>query len=73
MKKLKLNDLKVKSFVTNYTKESSKTIKGGEKVSVRIECPIAHTHDTLDRNCTIINPPTYQPGGTCGATENIFC
>ncbi|MGB3464484.1 MAG: pinensin family lanthipeptide [Cyclobacteriaceae bacterium] len=69
MKKVKLtiNELKVKSFVTDFDAEKSKTIGGKldtNKVSLFVICPIGPPDDTYDNDCT--DPqPSYQPGGTC--------
>ena len=64
-KKLDLDSLKVSSFVTSYSEAKSRTLKGGNRESIEVECPFGPPDDTLDFDCTVENPKTFQPGGTC--------
>ena len=52
-KKISLNELKVKSFVTNFEKKKENTIKGGtdQNNSICWVCPIGGPGDTLDYGC----------------------
>jgi hypothetical protein len=63
--KLKLKDISVKSFVTNFKPEVAKTIKGGvEYTDLPTNCdPACGTHPTSDwRHCGT--------NGNCQDTEN---
>lgn len=54
MKKIKLNDLKVNSFVTSLDKADAKTLKGGKDGSYR---PYTDTCNTPTEHCrTMMHP-----------------
>jgi hypothetical protein len=65
-KKLRLNQLKVKSFVTGLSRDAKNGINGGE-YTVETECPYCYslkyhsdcgtciTCDTYELNCTMVN------------------
>ncbi|MEO5644478.1 MAG: pinensin family lanthipeptide [Bacteroidia bacterium] len=50
-KSLKLNDLKVQSFVTSLNDEQINTLKGGNGNSDKPEASVRFVCQTLDRGC----------------------
>ena len=62
-KKLKLDDLKVESFVTNLDTEDNQTaaLKGGDHWT-RNDCSVTRSYNFFHKKCDI---PTVNDGGWC--------
>ncbi len=66
MKKLRLNDLQIKSFVTSVDKQVTKTVKGGISNIQQSGCYSASPQECFDNKKTISpNCPTNQTSCNC--------
>lgn len=62
-KKLKLNDVRVSSFVTNLENDQKSSVKGGSgKCAPTVEKCFTGYYPTIDYDCTPTNIPHNCPG-----------